>query len=153
MIVRSGEAIPPRRLDRDRGRDELHILVRAGVRKEVEELMERWREGPMEEPARPRIQPRSSPQIFNVRPWTEADGADLGRPEAIAGIEISQRLRTRRDAPGALVLLTDGRYAVTGDLLVAVGPRRQIAEWAAAARRRSPTAARRRPGGRRSREC
>ena len=66
-----------------------------------------------------------------MRPWTEDDGADLGRPDEIAGIEISQRLRTRRDAPGALVLLTDGRYAVTGDLLVAVGPRRQIAAWAA----------------------
>ena len=92
--------------------------------------MERWRHGPMEEPARPRLQPRSSPQIFNVRPWTEADGADLGRPDEIAGIEVSQRLRTRRDAPGALVLLADGRYAVTGDLLVAVGPRRQIAAWA-----------------------
>ncbi len=131
VIVRSSEALPPRGSTEIEAGDELHILVRAGVRKEVEALMERWRDGPMEEPARPRLQPRSSPQIFNVRPWTEADGDDLGRPVMIAGLEISQRLRTRRDAPGALVTLADGRYAVTGDLLVAVGPRRQIAAWAA----------------------
>jgi len=131
VIVRSSEALPPRGSTEIEAGDELHILVRAGVRKEVEALMERWRDGPMEEPARPRLQPRSSPQIFNVRPWTEADGDDLGRPVKIAGLEISQRLRTRRDAPGALVTLADGRYAVTGDLLVAVGPRRQIAAWAA----------------------
>jgi potassium/hydrogen antiporter len=131
VIVRRGEAIPPRGSTEIESGDELHILVRAAVRKEVDELMDRWRSGPLDEPARPRLQVRGSPQIFNVRRWTDADGADPGRPEEIAGIEIATRLRTRRDSPGALVTLADGRYAVTGDNLVCVGPRRQVADWAA----------------------
>ena len=131
VIVRRGEAIPPRGSTEIESRDELHILVRAAVRKEVDELMDRWRSGPLDEPARPRLQVRGSPQIFNVRRWTDADGADPGRPEEIAGIEIATRLRTRRDSPGALVTLADGRYAVTGDNLVCVGPRRQVADWSA----------------------
>ncbi len=130
VIVRGGEAIPPRGSTEIEAGDELHILVRASVRNEVDGLMGRWREGPLDEPARPRLQPRGSPQIFNVRPWTDADGDDPGRPDQVAGVEIASRLRTRRDSPGALVVLADGRYAVTGDSLVAVGPRRQIADWA-----------------------
>ena len=54
-----------------------------------------------------------------------------GRPEQIADVEIALRLRTRRDTPGALMALADGRYAVTGDGLVAVGGRSQLAAWAA----------------------
>ncbi len=130
VIVRSGEAIPPRGSTEIEPGDELHVLVRAGVRTEVEELMERWREGPLDQEPRPPLHPRGSPQIFNVRPWTEADG-DPGRPESVAGVEIAQRLRTRRDGPGALVLLADGRYAVSGDGLLAVGGRGQVASWAA----------------------
>ncbi|MDP9189464.1 MAG: potassium/proton antiporter [Actinomycetota bacterium] len=130
VIVRRDEAIPPRGSTEIEADDELHILVRAQVRDEVEGMMRRWRQGPLDEPARPQLRPRGSPQIFNVRPWTEADGDDPGRPAEVAGIEIAQRLRTRRDSPGALMTLVDGRYAVTGDALVAVGPRRQIADWA-----------------------
>ncbi len=128
VIVRRGEAIPPRGSTEIEAGDELHILVRGELRGEVEKLMQRWREGPIDEPPRPRLQPRGSPQIFNVRSWTDEDG-DPGRPEQIAGIEVAQRLRTRRDSPGALMLLADGRYAVTGDSLVAVGGRRQVANW------------------------
>ncbi len=131
VIVRGGEAIPPRGSTEIEAGDELHILVRASVRDEVDSLMQGWREGPLDEPARPRLQPRGSPQIFNVRPWTDADGDDPGRPDEVAGVEIASRLRTRRDSAGALVILADGRYAVTGESLVAVGPRRQIADWAA----------------------
>lgn len=129
VIVRSREAIPPRGSTEIEGGDELHVLVKAAARPEVEELMRRWREGPLDEAPRPRLQPRGSPQIFNVRSWRDEDG-DPGRPERIAGIEITQRLRTRRDSPGALVLLADGRYAVSGETLVAVGGRRQVADWA-----------------------
>ena len=129
VIVRGGEAIPPRGSTEIEAGDELHILIRAEVRKQVDELMDRWRDGPIDEPARPRLQPRGSPQIFNVRPWTDEDG-DPGRPETVAGVEIVERLRTRRDNPGALVLLADGRYAVTGDSLIAVGGRGQVADWA-----------------------
>ena len=36
-----------------------------------------------------------------------------------------EHLRTRRDVPGALVILEDGRYAVTGPLLM-IGPPGQL---------------------------
>jgi len=39
---------------------------------------------------------------------------------------VLRRLRTRRDEPGALVLLADGRFAVTGDGIVATGGQRQL---------------------------
>ncbi len=35
---------------------------------------------------------------------------------------VVQQLRTRRDKPGALVALDDGRFAVTGPLLASGGP-------------------------------
>ncbi|MCE3265342.1 MAG: potassium/proton antiporter [Solirubrobacterales bacterium] len=130
VIVRGGEAIPPRGSTEIEGSDELHILVRAEVRGEVEELMRRWREGPLDEQPRPRFQPRGAPQIFNVRRWRDDEG-DIARPDQIAGVAVTQRLRTRRDSPGTLMLLEDGRYAVTGESLVAVGGRGQVAAWAA----------------------
>jgi cell volume regulation protein A len=45
---------------------------------------------------------------------------------------VVEQLRTRRDEPGALVALDDGRYAICGPLL-AVGP---AAELQTVARRR-----------------
>jgi cell volume regulation protein A len=42
---------------------------------------------------------------------------------------VVDQLRVRRDEPGALVLLSDGRYAITGSL-IAVGSREAITEWA-----------------------
>jgi len=130
VIVRGGEAIPPRGSTEIEADDELHLLIRTRVRDEVEGLIARWRHGPVDEPARPRMRPRASPQIFNVRPWRPGDG-DPGRPERIGGVEVATRLRTRRDSPGALMTLADGRYAVTGDDLVAVGGRHHLASWAA----------------------
>jgi cell volume regulation protein A len=50
----------------------------------------------------------------------------------VAGRAVVEQLRTRRDEPGALVALEDGRYAVTGRL-VAIGP---SGELQAVARRR-----------------
>jgi len=130
VIVRGTEAIPPRGSTEIEPGDELHILIRAAARSDVEALMRRWREGPIDRPPRPRLQPRGSPQIFNVRPWRDEDG-DPARPGEIAGVEVVQRLRTRRDSAGALMTLADGRYAVTGDDLLAVGGRNQLADWAA----------------------
>ena len=52
---------------------------------------------------------------------TDADG-DPGHPQELLGIPVVEHLRTRRDGPGALVALADGRYAVTGPTL-AVGGR------------------------------
>jgi cell volume regulation protein A len=75
--------------------------------------------------------PRSRPAVTTVRPWAAADG-DPSRPAAVAGHRVVEQLRTRRDEPGALVALDDGRYAITGALL-AMGP---AGELQAVARRR-----------------
>lgn len=55
---------------------------------------------------------------------------DPGHPGEIDGSEVSRALRTRREQAGALVLLSDGRLAVTGDGVVAVGGARQLFRYA-----------------------
>jgi cell volume regulation protein A len=67
--------------------------------------------------------------VFSVRPLR--DGVVVGevaRPLAVAGHRVVAHLRIRRDVPGALVVLDDGRYAVTGPL-VAIGGRESLREW------------------------
>src|SRR5205085_8271993 len=66
--------------------------------------------------------------IFGVSPWPE-DGGDPGHPEEVGGQEVVDVLRVRRDAPGALAVLADGRYAVTSPAL-AFGARDDVIEWA-----------------------
>jgi cell volume regulation protein A len=46
----------------------------------------------------------------------------------VAGQEVIDLLRLRRDAPGSLVVLADGRYALCGPVL-AVGARRLVTAW------------------------
>lgn len=128
VIVREGTAIPPRGSTVIQAGDELHILVRREAHPEVERLSERWRDGPIGEPPPPAPPIRGAPQPFKVRPWTELDG-DAGRPDEIDGVEVVGRVRTRRDRPGALLALADGRYAVAGDGLVALGGRNLLARW------------------------
>ena len=129
VIVRGGEAIPPRGSTEIQGDDELHLVVRREVHDDVEALTERWRHGPLAEPIVAPARLRGVPQVFTARPWTSADG-DPGAPDAVDGVGVVTRLRTRRDAPGALVALGDGRFAVTGPLL-AIGAGNQVARWAA----------------------
>jgi cell volume regulation protein A len=131
IVVRGERAIPPRGSTVVLAGDQLHVLVRQEAAVEFRTLLRRWREGPVGVPQRPRPQPRSRPSVTTVRPWQEADG-NPSRPTEIAGFEVVEQLRTRRDEPGALVLLDDGRFAVTGPL-VAVGPAGQLQ---AVARRR-----------------
>jgi potassium/hydrogen antiporter len=128
VIVRGGEAIPPRGSTEIQAGDELHLLVRREVHDEVEGLTDRWRHGPIAEPAVPAARLRGVPQVFTSRPWTAADG-DAGAPDSVDGVDVVRRLRTRHDSPGALVALKDGRLAVTGDGLVAIGAGNQVARW------------------------
>jgi cell volume regulation protein A len=94
------------------------------VRAEVEGLFERWRDGPIGEEAEIVIPLSGRQAIFSVRPWRDAQG-DPGRPTSIEGVAVIRTLRIRRGDDGALVLLEDGRFAVTGDGLIAAGgPRR-----------------------------
>lgn len=130
IIVRSDEAIAPRGSTRIRAGDRLHVLVRREVAKEVDALQARWREGPIGAPPRPRRRLRGSSPIFTVR--AAADDAitgDLAAPERVLDRSVVARLRVRRDRPGALVALEDGRYAVTGPLLI-TGSRDDVTTYA-----------------------
>jgi cell volume regulation protein A len=128
LIVRDGRAIAPRGSTRIEPGDELHLLVQEPQREEVEGLTRRWREGPLGSPAPLLLPPRGSPQIFSVRPGHTL-GGDPALPEQVDGIAVRARLRTRRDEPGALVALADGRFAVTTEAALALGSRRALAEW------------------------
>ena len=55
-------------------------------------------------------------------------------PVEVLGLEVVERLGTRWDVPGALVVLSDGRYAVTGPHML-VGSREQL-QWHARRRLR-----------------
>jgi potassium/hydrogen antiporter len=128
VIVRDGEAFLPRGSTRIAGGDRLHVLVRQEAAPEVRELIARWRHGPVgpdAAPPRPRL--AGAAPVFHSRRWTEEDG-DPARPDSVAGLEVIDRLRSRRDVPGALILLEDGRYAVTGPVL-AVGSRQALSDW------------------------
>jgi cell volume regulation protein A len=120
VMVRGERAIPPRGSTVVEAGDQLHVLVRQEVAVEFRELLRRWRDGPLGPAERPRPRPRSRPSVTTVRPWEDGDG-DPSRPKEVAGRQVVDQLRTRRDEPGALVLLDDGRFAVTGPLL-AIGP-------------------------------
>ena len=131
VIVRGQRAIPPRGSTVIEVGDQLHVIVRQEFAVELQDLLRLWRTGPLGTRPRPRPRVRSRPAVTTVRPWEQADG-DPSRPTRIAGQAVVEQLRTRRDEPGALVALEDGRFAVSGRL-VAVGP---AAELQAVARRR-----------------
>jgi cell volume regulation protein A len=122
LIVRGDQAIPPRGSTRVEAGDRLHILVRQEVAIEFRELLGRWRTGPLEFPRPVRPALRGTAPIFTTRQWRQDDG-DPSRPRAIGQLEVIEQLRTRRDAPGALVVLEDGRFAVTGRVLLMGTPR------------------------------
>lgn len=142
VIVRADEALLPRGSTEIADGDRLHIIVRESARAEVEALFERWRAGPL---ARPDAEPLPPPQgrapIFSVRPWPDGHG-DPAAPERVEDVPVVRTLRTRREARGALVLLADGRLAVTGEGVVATGSARQLARYSRerVARTRTPQA-------------
>ncbi|MFL5899271.1 MAG: potassium/proton antiporter [Solirubrobacterales bacterium] len=125
VIVRDGDAIPPRGSTELREGDELHILVRSELRDEVEGMTRKWAEGPLGREAPPPLPRRGAPQVFTVRP-ARGDG-ELG--EEIDGIAIVTVLRDRGERGAYLVALADGRFAVTGAGLIAIGGRRALADW------------------------
>jgi potassium/hydrogen antiporter len=128
VIVRGEEALLPRGSTRIEAADRLHVLVREEVAEDMEDLLERWRLGPVGVPPRRRPLLRSGSAVFTTRPWAEADG-DAGFPKEVEGVPVAEQLRTRRDVPGALVLLVDGRYAVCGPLM-ALGGSLQLQRYA-----------------------
>ena len=128
VIVRDGEALLPRGSTRIAGGDRLHVLVRQEAAPEVRDLIGRWRRGPVgpdAAPPRPRL--AGAAPVFHVRRWADEDG-DPSRPDDIDGLLVIDRLRSRRDVPGCLVLLEDGRYAVVGPVM-ALGSRQALNDW------------------------
>ena len=127
VIVRDGQAIPPRGSTRIEAGDRLHVLIRREEMGTMRALLERWRDGPVGPAPRPARIPEGHAPVFSVRRWERADG-DPGHPQHVAGRAVVDRLRTRRDQPGALVLLDDGRHAITGPLL-AIGPSGELQQF------------------------
>ena len=125
VIVRDGNALPPRGSTELQEGDELHILVRSEHRYEVESLTRKWVEGPIGKPAPPALPRRGASQVFTVRP-ARGDG---GLDEEIDGIPIVRVLRDRSERGAYLVALADGRYAVMSSGLIAIGGRRALAGW------------------------
>lgn len=126
VLVRGDQALLPRGSTEIEARDRLHILLREPVRVEVEAMFDRWRDGPVGEPkeeAPHAVFGRAA--IFSVRPWRSEFG-DPASPSAIDGVEVVRAMRTRRAKPGALVVLSDGRFAVTSATVVATGGPRQL---------------------------
>jgi len=128
VIVRDDQAIPPRGTTRLRAGDRVHVLVRQESARQLDALQDRWRSGPIGKPPRPVRVPHGRESIFSTGGWREADG-DPAHPEQVAGRDIVEQLRIRRDAPGGLWVLDDHRYAVTGPLY-AVGGRVAVSDWA-----------------------
>jgi potassium/hydrogen antiporter len=124
VIVRGNRALPPRGSTRIDAGDRLHIVVSQATAAQLEPLIERWRAGPVGPPPRSRPRLRGGLPVFTVRAWEPSDG-DPARPDSFSGVPVVEQLRLRRDLPGALLALDDGRYAVSGPHL-AVGSATQI---------------------------
>jgi cell volume regulation protein A len=126
VIVRDGHAIPPRGSTELQEGDELHVLVRSELREEVEALTGIWTKGPIGRPRPPALPRRGASQVFSVRPaGPDADP----RPNEVDGVPVLAVMRTRGDGSGAMLALADGRYAVTGETVIAIGGRRALADW------------------------
>ncbi|HVE69643.1 MAG TPA: potassium/proton antiporter [Solirubrobacteraceae bacterium] len=128
LIVREEQAVPPRGSTRLRTGDRLHILVRQEASLDMPTLVERWRAGPAGPQPRPVPPPLGRRAVFRSGPWPP-DADDAGRPREVAGQAVVDLLRIRRDVPGALAVLADGRYAVTGPVM-AIGGRDDVTQWA-----------------------
>ena len=64
-----------------------------------------------------------SPNL-TVRAWSPQDG-DPDSPQQVLGIPVDRLLARRPDAPGALVVLKDRRFALTGQV-AAIGRQRML---------------------------
>jgi potassium/hydrogen antiporter len=128
VIVRGEEAVLPRGSTRIEAQDRLHVVVRSEVARHMDGVVQRWETGPIGPPPVER-QAGIGAAVFSSRPWDDELDGDPAYPETVEGITVREHLRTRRDDRGALVSLTDGRYALTGSTL-AMGGAKQIQAYA-----------------------
>jgi cell volume regulation protein A len=129
LIVRDERAITPRGSTRLRAGDEMHVLISEESAHRVRDLLSRWHTGPIGPPPRPPRRVTGRRPIFSVWTWNPDRDGDVSHPSSIAGQAVVERLRIRRDRPGGLWVLADGRYALSGPLAV-VGSRRDLSDWA-----------------------
>ena len=138
VVVRGERAIPPRGSTRLRVGDQLHILIGEESAHLVRDLLSRWRTGPIGPPPRPRRPVLGHPPIFSVWTWDDERDGESSHPRSVAGQRVIEQLRIRRDCPGGLWVLADGRYAITGPI-AAIGSGNDLIDWARR-RMRSATA-------------
>jgi cell volume regulation protein A len=140
VIVRRGEAVPPRGSTQIKAGDTLHLVAREEVTGQLRQLFEAWRD-PVWAPRGGELlavtDERTEPLL--TEPWEDRDG-DPSDPDLVAGSPVIERLRERLDAGGALVALEDGRYAVTGSS-VAVGSAELVGRYARRRRTSAPSGA------------
>jgi cell volume regulation protein A len=129
VIVRGDQAIPPRGSTRLREGDQVHVLLRTESARQVRNLIDGWRTGPIGKPPRPPRPMHGRHPIFTSWRWDLERDGDPAVPETVRGEQPVDRLRIRRDVPGGLWALADGRYAVTGPL-GAIGGRDDVSAWA-----------------------
>jgi potassium/hydrogen antiporter len=115
VIVRGDEAVPPRASTQINAGDTLHLVAREEVAAQLRHLFESWRD-PVWGPHRDEIDISEDVVPLITEPWQESNG-DPSDPDILEGSPVLQLLRTRGDGQGALVMLEDGRYAVTGSSL------------------------------------
>ena len=124
ILVRGDDALLPRGSTRIHAEDRLHVLARQEVASELPDLVRRWRSGPVGPAPRPVRRHVSIAPIFRTGPWDPRDG-DPSAPRSVGGSAVVERLLLRRDAPGCLVVLADGRFAVGGSVFL-VGSRQAV---------------------------
>jgi potassium/hydrogen antiporter len=129
VIVRGEEAVLPRGSTLIEVGDRLHVVVRSEVADRMAGVVETWSSGPLAGAEAPPRESVAGSAVFTSRPWNEERDGDAGYPREIDGVAVREHLRTRRDRRGALVSLSDGRYAVTGPTL-ALGGARQVQAYA-----------------------
>lgn len=131
VIVRGDEALLPRGSTELEVGDRLQILLRGHLVERVEELFDLWRDGVDETEELEQVHPIAGrAAIFSVKPWAVTGTGEEGDPQAVGGVKVVRRVRTRHDASGALFMLKDGRYGVTSDGICATGSGRQIRGYA-----------------------
>jgi cell volume regulation protein A len=108
--------------------DTLHLLVREEVAPRIPELLARLRDAGSDRTIADRRDGDGALGGLVTEPWKPENG-DPGDPDLLAGVPVVERLRSRPDLRGALVVLEDGRYAVTG-ATVAVGPADVVRRYA-----------------------
>jgi cell volume regulation protein A len=123
VIVRGSEAILPRGSTRVEAGDRLHVMVRSEVAARMAGLLDRWHIGPLGEEVKPPREVLGASGVFTSRPWNDERDGDPAFPDELLGVAVRDHLRTRRDRPGSLLVLADGRYALTGPTLAAGGAR------------------------------